>query len=216
MLPLLQLTDDGQQHTYAGAVERLAQEFQLCDDERSQMLKNGQTRLYNRVCWTTFYLRKVGLLQTVGPGRFQLTDRGREVVASRPAAINIAFLERFAEFSEFRKVSSRREVADEESPAIFDTADGTWKQRPGVAERICKALEASIPNEATHREALLFLALAIECADEERGGAWYLRETDRGLRLVTGRVLACEIAPSKIRVSVIGPISEDVREHPRS
>ena len=28
---------------------------------------------------------------------------------------------------------------------------------------------------------------------------------------MTGRLLACEIAPSKIRVSVIGPIGDDVR-----
>ena len=32
-----------------------------------------------------------------------------------------------------------------------------------------------------------------------------------GLRLMTGRLLACEIARSKMRVSVIGPIGDDVR-----
>ena len=114
-------------------------------------------------------------------------------------------------FSEFRKGRSRHEVADEEPPAIFNTADGTWNQRAGVEERVRKTLELSIPNEATRREALRFLALAIESADEERSNAWYLRETEHGLRLMTGRVLACEIAPSKIRVSVIGPVGEDVR-----
>lgn len=53
MLPLLKLAGDGQQHTFAEAVERLAQEFQLSDDDRAQLLKSGQTRLYNRVGWTT-------------------------------------------------------------------------------------------------------------------------------------------------------------------
>jgi hypothetical protein len=212
MLPLLKLASGGQRHTLAEAVEQLAQEFQLSDDDRGQLLRSGQTRLYNRVGWATTYLKKAGLLQAVGPGRFQLTDRGRDVLASRPAAIDVAFLESgFPEFSEFRKVSSRREVADEESPAVFNATDGIWNQRPGVEERVRKTLERSIPNEATRREALRFLALAIECADEERGNAWYLRETEHGFRLMTGRVLACEIAPSKIRVSVIGPVSEDVR-----
>ena len=60
-------------------------------------------------------------------------------------------------------------------------------------------------------QALQFLALAIENADEERGNAWYVRETEHGLRLMTGRLLACEIARSKMRVSVIGPIGDDVR-----
>ena len=36
-------------------------------------------------------------------------------------------------------------------------------------------------------------------------------ETEHGLRLMTGRLLACEIARSKMRVSVIGPVEDDVR-----
>ena len=55
------------------------------------------------------------------------------------------------------------------------------------------------------------MAAAIECADAERSNAWYLGETDRHIRLMTGRLFACGIVPSKVRVSVIGPISEDVR-----
>jgi hypothetical protein len=206
MLPLLKLASDGQQHTLAEAVERLAQEFRLSDDDRAQLLRSGQPRLYNRVGWTTTYLKKAGLLQAVGPGRFQLTERGRDVVVSGPAAIDVAFLEsRFPEMSEFRKARSRREAADEEP------VDGTWNQRAGVEERVRETLELSIPNEAIRREALRFLALAIEDADEERNNAWYVRETEHGLRLMAGRLLAFEIAPSKIRVSVIGPIDEDVR-----
>ncbi len=212
MLPLLKLASDGQRHNLAWAIEQLAQEFQLSDADRTQLLGSGQTRLYNRVGWTTTYLKKAGLLQAVGPGRFQLTDRGRDVLSSPPAAIDVAFLEsRFPEFSEFRKARSRREVADEEPPAIFNAADRTWSHRAGVQERVRKTLELSIPNEAIRREALRFLAFAIERADEERGDAWYLRETEHGLRLMTGRLFACAIAPSKVRVSVIGPIGEDVR-----
>jgi hypothetical protein len=212
MLPLLKLASDGQPHTLAEALDRLAQEFQLSEDDRAQLLRSGQTRFYNRIGWTTTYLKKAGLLQAVGPGRFQLTDRGRDLLASQPAAIDVAFLDsRYPEISEFRKARSRREVSDEEPPAIFNAADGTWNQRAGVGDRVQATLEMSIPNETMRLEALRFLASAIETADEERGGAWYLRETERGLRLMTGRVLACEIAPSKIRVTVIGPIGEDVR-----
>jgi restriction system protein len=109
MLPLLKLAGDGQQHTLTEAVERLAQEFQLSDDDRTQLLQSGQTRLYNRVAWTTTYFRKAGLLRGVGPGRFQLTDRGRDVLAGPPASIDVSFLEsRFPEeMLEFRKPRSR-------------------------------------------------------------------------------------------------------------
>ena len=159
MLPLLKLAADGQQHTFAEAVESLGQEFQLSDDDRAQLLKSGQTRFYNRVGWTTTYLKKAGLLQAVGPGRFQLTDRGRELLTSPPAAIDIAFLEsRFPEMSEFRKTRSMGEAASEEPPATFNT-DGTWQQREGVEERIREVMERSIPNQAVRRAALDFLAL---------------------------------------------------------
>jgi hypothetical protein len=212
MLPLLELAGDGQHHNLAEAIERMAQEFQLSDDDRAQLLQSGQTRLYNRVGWATTHLKKAGLLQAVGPGRFQLTDRGRDVLVSRPAAIDMAFLaSRFPEFSEFRKGRSKGEVFGEEPPATFNTADGTWNHRAGVEERVRETIELSIPNEAIRREALGFLALAIETADEERGNAWFLRETEHSLRLMTGRLLACEIAPSKVRVSVIGPVGDDVR-----
>jgi len=213
MLPLLKLADDDQQHTLSEAVERLAQEFQLSDGDRRELLRSGQTRLYNRVAWTSTYLRKAGLLRSVGPGRFQLTERGREVLASRPAAIDAAFLEtRFPEeMSGFRKPRQGGEVASEEPPATFDATDGTWSQRAVVRERIRETLERSLPDEATRGAALRFLAMAIENADEERGNAWLVRESNRGLRLMTGRLFACEVARSQIKVSVIGPIGDDVR-----
>ena len=53
-------------------------------------------------------------------------------------------------------------------------------------------------------------AWAIEVADEDRDDAWYLRETDHGFRLMTGRVLTCELRRSRLRISVIGPVPDDV------
>jgi len=213
MLPLLKLAADGEQHTSAEAVELLAQEFRLSDDDRKELLPSGkQQRFNNRVGWTTTYLKKAGLLRAVGLGRFQLTDRGREVLASPPASIDVSFLEtRFPEMLEFRKAASRGDVAGEEPPATFNAADGTWNQRAGVGERVRETLELSMPNEAIRHDVLHFLASAIENADEERGNAWYVRETEHGLRLMTGRLLACEVARSKMRVSVIGPAGDDVR-----
>lgn len=213
MLPLLRLAGDGQEHTPAEAVERLAREFQLSDDDRRELLPSGgQPRFNNRVGWTTTYLKKAGLLKAVGRGRFQLTDRGRDVLTSRPAAIDVSFLEsRFPEMLEFRSAVSADQAADEDATTSFNVAEGTWTLRAGVEERLREKLERSVPNEGTRREALRLLALAIENADEERGDAWYVRETSHGLALMTGRLLACKVTRSKVQVSVIGPISDDVR-----
>src|SRR5215469_2416676 len=51
----------------------------------------GQTRLYNRVGWASTYLKKAGLLQALAPGRFQLTDRGSDILSSQPASIDVPF-----------------------------------------------------------------------------------------------------------------------------
>src|SRR6187431_131176 len=124
MLPLLELAGDGQQHTSVETVESLAQRFQLSADDRAQLLQNGQPRFNNRVGWATTYLKKAGLLQSVGRGLFQLSDRGREVLASDPHAIDVAFLEsHFPEVAEFRKARPKTDIEGEDAPAEFK-ADG--------------------------------------------------------------------------------------------
>ena len=55
------------------------------------------------------------------------------------------------------------------------------------------------------------LAYAIENADEERSNGWYLCERSTGLALMSGRQLACGIARSKLKVSIIGPITDEAR-----
>ena len=56
MLPLLRLCSDGHTHSLAESVETLGNEFNVSPEERQILLKSGQTRLYNRVAWTSTYL----------------------------------------------------------------------------------------------------------------------------------------------------------------
>ena len=106
---------------------------------------------------------------------------------------------------------TRGEVEDAEPPATFNTVDGRWNQRARVEARVRETIERSIPNDAVRRAALHFLAFVIDNADQECGDAWYVRETHHGLRVMTGRLVACELRRSTMQVSVIGPISDDVR-----
>jgi hypothetical protein len=141
-----------------------------------------------------------------------VTDRGREVLATKPAAIDVAFLKsRFTEMQEFMGAKTGVERADEEPPATFDEAEGAWTLRDGVEDRIRGKLERSIPNAEARRSALTLLAFAIENADEERGDAWYVKETSHGLALMAGRLLACKVTRSRAHISVIGPIADEVR-----
>ena len=211
MLPVLKLAADGQEHTSAEAVESLAQLFQLSAEERGELLQNGQPRFNNRVGWATTYLKKAGLLQSPGRGRVRITDKGQDVLAADPHAIDISYLEsRFPEVVEFRKGRSKSDSDGEDAPAEFNT-DGTWKRREGVEDRVRQIMELSVPDHAMRCAALSFLAGAIENADEERSDAWYVRDTGKGLRLMTGRLFACEVSRSKMRVSIIGPVADGIR-----
>ena len=213
MLPLVRLAADGKPHTLAEAVEHVAKEFDVSDDDRAQLLASGQTRLYNRVGWSSTYLRKAGVLQSVGPGLFEITDRGRHVLSANPVSIDVAYLENeFAEMAEFRKSRAQDARDSDDSPAIFDPQQGKWQERLDVKERIQHVIEKELPNDTTRLAALKLLAYAIENADEERSDAWLVRETDHGMRLMAGRLLACALTRQRMRVSVIGPVSDNVRE----
>jgi hypothetical protein len=212
MLPMLKMSADGKHHSLAAAVEWLAGEFRLSDADRSETLQSGQTRLYNRSAWAATYLRKAGLLRGLGPGRFEITERGISLLAEGITGINIAMLEgRFAEMVEFRRTKKKSEAPVEENSAVFDAVSGVWQMRPGIGDRIRSKIEEWIPDEGVRRGALEFLAFAIENADEERGDAWHCREIDKGIRLTTGRLYACEVAHTHLKISVVGPIDDETR-----
>ncbi len=86
------------------AIDALADEFRLSPEERLQLIPSGrQPVFYNRVPWAGTYLRKAVLLEATGRGRFRITERGRQVLATNPPRIDLGMLNQFSEFREFRK-----------------------------------------------------------------------------------------------------------------
>ncbi len=103
MLPLMQLAADGEVHRVRDLVDQLAGHFDLSDTERRELLPSGQQPTFdNRVAWARTYLKKAGLLEAPRRGYFQITPRGRQVLAEKPQQINVEYLTRFPEFVEFR------------------------------------------------------------------------------------------------------------------
>src|SRR5579875_273698 len=99
MLPLLKLVSDGKEHSQADAIEIVAQQFHLTEDERKELLDSGrQAKFDNRVGWARTYLSKAGLIERTGRGRFCITPRGREVLKINPPTINVPFLMKYPEF----------------------------------------------------------------------------------------------------------------------
>jgi restriction system protein len=107
MLPLLRYAADKREHSTREAIEELANHFGLTEDERKELLPSGgQATFDNRVGWARTYMRKAGLLEAPRRGYFQITERGLEVLAKDPEAVNVKFLEQYPEFREFRTRST--------------------------------------------------------------------------------------------------------------
>lgn len=104
MLPFLQFAGDGKMHNFLEAVNSLAKEFKLTDEEIDTLLPSGQQRFANRVGWAKTHLKKAGLIDYPQRGHFQITQRGVNVLKEPPKVIDMKFLMKFPEFQEFRKV----------------------------------------------------------------------------------------------------------------
>lgn len=114
MLPLVKLASDMKEHSLQEATQTIAKEFNLSEMDLAELLPSGRkTRFYDRIGWAVTYLRKAGLLNSQGRGKFQVTQRGLEVLKNPPQRINIEFLEQYEEFVKFR---ARRDSEDEETP----------------------------------------------------------------------------------------------------
>jgi restriction system protein len=105
MLPLLKFAADNQEHSLREAVDYLADEFELSEEERKEMLPSGTQRLFNnRVAWALTYIRKAVLVESPKRGIFKITDRGQQVISQGLEKIDNKFLIQFPEFVEFKSI----------------------------------------------------------------------------------------------------------------
>jgi restriction system protein len=107
MLPLLLLTGDGKEHTLAQVAEAIAQQFNLSESERNEMLPSGgQLKIFSRIGWSRTYMAKAGLLETVSRGKFRITPRGLSLLKTKPQKIDVNLLNQYPEFVAFRTGSA--------------------------------------------------------------------------------------------------------------
>lgn len=123
MLPLLEVLSDGKIYTTRELIESLSAKFKLGDEERKELLPSGQQPIFdNRVGWARTYLKKAGLVESDKRGTQKISATGLEVLKKKPSRIDVAYLEQFPEFIEFRTI---RNTADEENETVEQRANKT-------------------------------------------------------------------------------------------
>jgi restriction system protein len=147
MLPLLKLASDGREHSLREAIELVAQQFNLTEEDKKELLPSGrQYKLNNRVSWARTYLTKAGLLEKSGRGKFRITGRGIDVLRQNPAEITSKFLEQFEEFRQFKRTIPSAKHHDKKPESL---------EPPSTPEEILEeayqALRRSLAQELLER-----------------------------------------------------------------
>lgn len=110
MLSLLELAADQREHAIRDAIESLAKQFQLSDQEREVLLPSGKSTLFgNRVLWASTFLRHAVLLESTKRGSFKITSRGVQVLQQNPTTLDHKFLLQFPEYVQFVKKGSKKD-----------------------------------------------------------------------------------------------------------
>jgi len=157
MLPLLRIAADGREHRFRDAVEELASNFRLTDAERAELLPSGTAPLFdNRVGWARTYLKQAGLVDSPKRGLFRITEAGRDLLDKKPTRINIALLDQYPSFVEFRTGRKDKEEVTQsaklpaEAPASSETPEdalaGAYKTlRQNLENELLDQVRASSP-----------------------------------------------------------------------
>ena len=152
MLPLLRFAGDGAEHSLREAIESLADEFKLSDEERRELLPSGQQEVFdNRVGWARTYMKKAGLLRTTRRGFFEITERGSEVLREKPKEIDGKFLEQFQEFRDFKSlrhqpIPSGEQEEDEQKQTPEESLERAYQNlRTDLAADLITQIKQSPP-----------------------------------------------------------------------
>jgi restriction system protein len=179
LLPLLEIASDEQQHLLSQTIEFLANQFQLSEEDRKELLPSGrQTKLANRIGWAITYLRKAKLLESGKRGTFYISLRGKEVLKSNPQYIDRRFLEKFIEFQEFQNIKSNDdkkndgaliEYIDQTPEETFETSYQKLKKELG--ESLLEQIKSCSPKFFEKLVVDLLLAMGYGGSRKDAGEA---------------------------------------------
>jgi Restriction endonuclease len=165
MLPLLKLASDGKERHFRDAVEQLASEFSLSDDERRELLPSGGAPLFNnRVGWARTYLKQAGLLGARKRGYFHITEQGKALLNSGPENINVGLLDKYESFRSFRTRTKReKDIQISQTIRYDDDADMTPEDALAAAYgKLRKSLEEDLLDQLSGMSPSFFERLVID------------------------------------------------------
>jgi restriction system protein len=154
MLPFLRIAGDGEEHRFRDAVESLAEEFSITDEERNVMLPSGTAPLFdNRVGWARTYLKQAALIESRKRGVFSISDRGKVLLAKNPLRIDNSTLEQYREYLDFKmrrgepRETSKPEALNDQALLIRTTETPTDSTPEELFSQAYQRLRSNLETE---------------------------------------------------------------------
>jgi len=136
MLPIMKIASDGAEHSARELRQRIGEQLGLTDEERKELLPSGSQPVFtNRIAWARSHLTMARLLEKTGKGRFRITQRGKEAMASNPSTINMRFLLQFLEYAEARSSRAKTDTPIEVSAETTASDSASPQERIELAFR---------------------------------------------------------------------------------
>lgn len=141
MLPILQAFADGKEHTLKEVRVELIRQFKFDETALEQRIPSGRKTLFDdRTQWATQYMKAAGLLVACNRGIFKITNRGKEVLSTKPSEIDIKFLRQFDEFNAFQQ-RGKDENENAKNQALLNESSENGESTQTPEEQMGKAYE---------------------------------------------------------------------------
>ncbi|MEM6840334.1 MAG: restriction endonuclease [Cyanobacteria bacterium P01_C01_bin.120] len=147
----------------------IANELNISEQERTELLDGGAPRFDNQVAWARFYLVKAGIIDSSRRGVWSLSDKGRAIESLRyDEALSI-----------FKQIHSRFQ------DNVNSIADATEPDE-AIGETIAPN-DTSTGDDSSYRKKLIEILLTLPPSGFERLCQRLLRESGFEQVIVTGR-----------------------------
>ncbi len=122
MLPLLRnAAVAGGETSVTDLSDKIAAQLGLSDEDIGRVLPSGkQTVFRNRLNWAKSYMGKAKLVESTRRGHFCVTERGLELLNTKPQIIDVSVLAKFPEFAAWTSEERKSEVAEDQITEISE------------------------------------------------------------------------------------------------
>jgi restriction system protein len=204
MLPLMNYSSDGREHNVRDTIEYLAKEFNLSDEELTELLPSGSQAIFeNRVRWAKTHLSKAGLLSSPRRSIFIISERGKKVLQTKPKLINMSLLRQFPEYIEFTKSDKKKDTVKKTNKIEELFTDTTPEEALEYAyQEIKNSLAEEILDKVKSSPSDFFERLVVELL-VKMGYGGSLKDAGRATRKVKDEGIDGIIKEDKLGLDVI-------------